>query len=48
MTYSTKDSIDFYNSEAIEYDNKRWETKGGCYINNIQKSIVVNCFAGVM
>jgi ubiquinone/menaquinone biosynthesis C-methylase UbiE len=43
MPYSTKDSIDFYNTDALEYDKKRWSTKGGIYINNLQKSIVVDC-----
>ena len=39
MPYSAKDSIDFYNEDALEYDKKRWSTKGGSYINNLQKSI---------
>ncbi len=42
MSSSSKQSIDFYESEAERYDEIRWNSKGGIHNHNIQKKIVLN------
>jgi ubiquinone/menaquinone biosynthesis C-methylase UbiE len=42
MSNSTKQSIDFYEWEAETYDEKRWSTPSGRYVNAVQKGIVLD------
>ena len=37
-----KQSIEFYENEALKYDEKRWNTEGGRYNYKIQTDIVIN------
>ena len=42
MTDQRQQSVDFYETEATEYDRKRWSTPVGRYLDETQKSIVVD------
>jgi ubiquinone/menaquinone biosynthesis C-methylase UbiE len=41
MTTKELQSIDFYETEAKDYDERRWNTKAGRYNDEIQKGIVI-------
>lgn len=41
MTDSTEQSINFYNTEAADYDERRWNTEAGKYIDAVQKKILI-------
>jgi ubiquinone/menaquinone biosynthesis C-methylase UbiE len=38
----TKQSISFYDEEAASYDQRRWSTLAGSYIDSVQRSIVAS------
>ncbi len=42
MTDSTEQSIKFYDLEAVTYDERRWNTVAGQYIDAAQKNILVD------
>ena len=42
MTDQRQQSVDFYETEAAEYDSRRWSTPVGRYLDETQKSIVMN------
>jgi ubiquinone/menaquinone biosynthesis C-methylase UbiE len=47
MTDQRQQSVDFYETEAAEYDSRRWSSPVGRYLDETQKSIVVDLIGDI-